>query len=71
MALSMDLVPLAREDVLLALKEYEAAYGVPSSERDSAFTDENGTLRETEDWRSWDSLCAVWARAFADSTVSA
>lgn len=71
MGLRMERRPLSAEDVRLALKEYEAAYGVASSERHTAFTDESGVLRESDDWRTWDALWAVWTRAFHGSSILA
>ena len=71
MALSMELRPLSREDLELSLKQYEADYGVPSDQRHAPFTDSDGVLRETEDWRHWDALYAIWSRCFAEHAVTA
>lgn len=57
---------LTKDDVDLLLKEYEREYGVPSARRHEPFTDSaTGRLSETDDWRHWDSLYALWRRSFA------
>jgi hypothetical protein len=54
------------EELRLELKEFERRYGVDSANRDSAFRDEDGVLRETDDWRDWDDAYATWQRCIPE-----
>jgi hypothetical protein len=47
------------EELRIALKDYEAVYGVASIDRHSAFV-HDGTFIETPDFHRWSALWAAW-----------
>lgn len=50
----------APEDLEHRLREFERRYGVPSERFPDAFRDENGRLRESDDFHEWSSIYAAW-----------
>lgn len=70
MGITVETVELTADALRIELREFEARYGVPSARRHEPFTTETGELRETEDWRVWDSLYAIWRRTFAPMQIS-
>jgi hypothetical protein len=54
-------VPLAREQIVAELEEFELRYGVPSERLREPFT-HNGRLDETADFRRWSFLQGIALR---------
>jgi hypothetical protein len=56
------------EQLRVELQKFEGLYGVPSERMAAAFTDDQGTFRETRDWADWHALyfmVRTWARSRA------